>query len=246
MPITPLSDPLPPAPPSGAGAQDHRPPLATLDLSGVQPIAAGAERRVYLHPHEPALLIKIVNPLGRRGAGTRPPLRHWHKRFQREGLYRGHIAELAEYAAACNQAGNQWNLPMARIPGLVQTSQGLGLLVEKISGDDGALAPTVQSIVDERGLDPALAQALDALFNVLADRHVILNDVSARNIVLGQNADGRHGLFLIDGFGSKQAIPLYAISKALNRRRLQRKYAVMKQKLEARSREREALVTPRA
>jgi len=249
MPIAPLSDRRPTVPaaaPAGPGAQDHPPLLATLDLTSAQPIAEGAERRVYLHPHQPALLIKIVKPLRRKGAGKRPPLRHWHKRFQREGLYRSHLAELAEYAAARHHAGHDWNVPMARILGLIQTSEGLGLLVEKISGESGALAPTVQAIVDEHGLEPALAQALDALFDTLADHHIILNDVSARNIVLGRNADGRHGLYLIDGFGSKQAIPLYALSKALNRRRLRRKYAVMKQKLEARSRERAAWVTPGA
>jgi hypothetical protein len=43
-------------------------------------------------------------------------------------------------------------------------------------------------------------------------------------------------LYLIDGFGSKQAIPVFAWSKTLNRRRIQRKYQAMLAKLRARSR----------
>lgn len=60
---------------------------------------------------------------------------------------------------------------------------------------------------------------------------MIFNDVSARNIVVGRNATGQDGLFLVDGFGPKQLLPLYAWSKTLNRRRLLRKYEDMVRKL---------------
>jgi hypothetical protein len=122
--------------------------------------------------------------------------------------------------------------------GLAQTSLGLGLLVEKISDGQGGLAPTVEQLAYDGRLDPALIRQLDFFIDALADNHIILNDVSPRNIVLGQNAEGTTGLFLIDGFGSKQAVPVYAFSKALNRRRLQRKYQKMMFKLDRRVRNR--------
>jgi len=86
--------------------------------------------------------------------------------------------------------------------------------------------------------DSSVIRQLDFFIDALADNHIILNDVSPRNIVLGQNAEGTTGLFLIDGFGSKQAVPVYAFSKALNRRRLQRKYQKMMFKLDRRVRNR--------
>ena len=67
----------------------------------------------------------------------------------------------------------------------------------------------------------------------LIDAHVIFNDVSASNIVLGFNANGREGLYLVDGYGSKQLFPLYSWSKALNGRRILRKYDTMTKKLMA-------------
>lgn len=76
-----------------------------------------------------------------------------------------------------------------------------------------------------------LREQLRAFFLALIEAHVIFNDVSARNIVVGRNATGQDGLFLVDGFGPKQLLPLYAWSKTLNRRRLLRKYEDMVRKL---------------
>ncbi|MNY74869.1 PhoP regulatory network protein YrbL [compost metagenome] len=64
---------------------------------------------------------------------------------------------------------------------------------------------------------------------------MVFNDVSARNIVLGFNASGREGLYLVDGFGSKQLVPVYSWSKALNGRRILRRYDTMAKKLMAAS-----------
>jgi hypothetical protein len=217
-------------------AQQYTPPFALLDLDGLTPIAGGAERRVYQHPYEASLLVKVIDASSRQAYMSLRPLRRLRNRFQREGAYRNHIAELSEYIAAQNVAAGRWSVPMARVLGLTQTSLGLGLLVEKISDGKGGLAPTVEQLVKERGMDAALLRKLDFFFDALADNHIILNDVSARNIVVGENAEGSAGLFLIDGFGSKQAIPIYACSKTLNRRRIQRKYQKMMYKLQLRSR----------
>lgn len=217
---------------------DYPVPFAVLKLDDLVPIAAGGERRVYQHPSEPTLLVKVVDAETRRQYMQTRPFRRWHKRFQREGAYRNHIAEIAEYTAAQNVAAGRWKVPMARVLGLTQTSLGLGLLVEKISDGHGGLAPTVEQIVREQGLDAELARQLDFFFDSLADHHIILNDVSARNIVVGENADGEPGMYLIDGFGSKQAIPVYAVSKTLNRRRIQRKYKALMEKLQANARKR--------
>jgi hypothetical protein len=211
-------------------------PLTALDLTNLRPIAAGNDRLVYQHPHEASLLVKVVDRNEWDVYMRSKALRRWRKRFQREGAYRNHIAELAEYAAAQNAAAGRWKVPMARVLGMVQTSHGLGLLVEKITDGQDGLAPTVEQIVRDKGLDESLARELDYFFDALADHHIILNDVSARNVVVGANADGEKGLYLIDGFGSKQAIPVFAWSKALNRRRIQRKYQAMLTKLRARSR----------
>lgn len=211
--------------------------FGALQLDELVPIASGTERSVYQHPYEPNLLVKVVNRDNFAETMDKHPWRRLTKSlFQREGAYSAYIHELAEYAAAHNAANGRWQIPMARVVGLAETSQGLGVLVEKISDGEGGLAPTVEEIVRRDGhLAPELARELTFFFDSLADHHIILNDISARNIVIGENAQGKSGMYLIDGFGSKQAVPIYALSKALNRRRIQRKAEAMIVRLKARA-----------
>ncbi|WP_459615351.1 YrbL family protein [Bordetella sp. 2513F-2] len=206
-------------------------PFETLDLSGSVRLAAGAERDIYEHPSDPSLLIKIINHARTR---EQPSRRRWHKQFHREDAHRVFLSEITEYVATSVHRWDEGgNMLMARIAGLVLTSRGMGLAVEKIVGDDGtSMAPTLAEVVKRDGFSGALRARLDAFFHDLAEAHVVFNDVGGRNIVVGRNAQGREGMYLIDGYGPKQLLPLYAWSKTLNRRRLDRKYAEMRAKLE--------------
>lgn len=204
-------------------------PFEVLDLGQAAVAAAGSERDVYLHPTDRSLVIKVINRTRIYESGRRVA---WHKRFQREGAHRVFIAETVEYIATTARLGtSRGNMLMARIAGLVLTSQGLGLTVERIVDGQGRLAPTLKQVVAHHGFGPELRLLVHEFFMALIDAHVIFNDVSASNIVLGFNADGKKGLYLVDGVGSKQLLPLYAWSKALNGRRLLRKYREMVDKL---------------
>jgi len=189
---------------------------------------------IYQHPADPHMLVKVMDDQERARRLAKHPIKHWHKRFRRSP-YQGYITELAEYAAS--QAARYapgavlQDVPLARVWGLVQTTAGLGLLTEKITAPDGRLAPTLREVVRRNGLAPSLHADLDAFFLRLAQAHVVINDLGPSNIVVGANANGHTGLWLIDGFGNKQAIPLFALNKAWNRRRILRKYGEMMIKL---------------
>ncbi|MGZ8140496.1 PhoP regulatory network YrbL family protein [Bordetella bronchiseptica] len=205
------------------------PPFVVVDLLGATLLATGSERDVYQHPGNAALLIKIVNRARINEPGRRRP---WHKKFHREDAHRVFITELVEYISTTVQLRQaDGNTLLARIAGLALTSAGLGLVVEKIVDAEGKAAPTLAQVVSTQGFGPQLREQLRAFFLALIEAHVIFNDVSARNIVVGRNATGQDGLFLVDGFGPKQLLPLYAWSKTLNRRRLLRKYEDMVRKL---------------
>lgn len=199
--------------------------LDYIDLAAMTPIAHGNERYIYPHPTDANLLIKVVNSERRSLSQKAHRIKRWYRRFHRESTYRVFITELSEYISTAVQSSlAQASLPLARVVGLVDTSMGLGLLVEKITGEDGKVAPTLAHLMRNEGWDDSWEYHLNRFFRDLADRHVIFNDVGPQNIVFGRNAAGVRGLFLIDGFGSKQAIPVFAWSKRLNSRRLSRKY----------------------
>lgn len=202
--------------------------LAHIDLSTATPVAHGNERHVYPHPTDASLLIKVINTERRSLSQKAHRIKRWYRRFHRESTYRVFITELSEYiSTAARSPASGASLPLARVVGLVDTSMGLGLLVEKIVGSDGQMAPTLRHLIRDQGWNDCWEVQLNRFFSDLAERHVIFNDVGPQNIVFGRNAAGQEGLFLIDGFGSKQAIPVFAWSKRLNRRRLARKYATM-------------------
>ena len=200
--------------------------LDYVDLSAVAPVAHGNERHIYPHPHDSSLLIKVVNTERRSLSQKAHRIKRWYRRFHRESSYRVFITELSEYISTSVQSPfSGTRVPMARIVGLVDTSMGMGLLVEKITGEDGKVAPTLAHLMRSEGWNDAWEYHLNRFFLDLADHHVIFNDVGPQNIVFGRNAAGVKGLYLIDGFGSKQAIPVFAWSKRLNQRRLTRKYS---------------------
>lgn len=208
-------------------------PFEVLDLRPLAVVAAGSERDVYLHPTDNSLLIKTINRV--RSSQVRRK-RHWYKRFKREDAHRVIIAETAEYiTTSARQGAIKGNSLMARISGLMLTSQGLGLVVERIVDAHGNLAPTLREVVAQQGFDSTLRHRVRAFIAALIDAHVIFNDVSASNIVVGFNSSGREGLYLVDGYGSKQLFPVYSWSKALNGRRIRRRYHMMEKKLMAAS-----------
>lgn len=208
-----------------------------LNLDDETPVAVGGDRHIFQHPHAPALLVKVMDMQARAVYLETRPFKRWYKQFQRESAYRVYLNEITEYVTTTTRPSGVWQVPMARILGLAQTTLGLGLLVEKITDEAGNIAPTVADLARQGKMDEALSARLDEFVEDLADAHVVLHDLSPSNIACGLNADGKSGLFLIDGFGVLPLVPLYAWSKRLNRKRIQRKYAEMRAAMARRARE---------
>lgn len=196
-----------------------------LDLNAATPLACGHDRQIHQHPNMPSLLVKVMDMCARAAYLEARPFKRWYKQYQRESAYRVYLTEISEYVTATTRPSGVWQVPMARILGVAQTSLGLGLVVEKIHDADGNIAPTVANLARQGKLDDALRAQLDEFFEDLAAAHVVLHDIYASNIAYGLNADGKQGLYLIDGFGGLPLIPLYAWSKRVNRWRIRRKYA---------------------
>jgi len=217
--------------------------FSSLDISTQQALTAGSERLIYQHPADPHLLIKVIDWQEFDRRRNAHPIKQWYRRFRRSP-YRDYLSELTEYISSQAPGAAAHDTPLARLVGVVQTTAGLGLLTEKITAADGGLAPTLLDIVRSQGLSPALRADLDMFFHRLADSHIVVNDLGASNIVVGRNANGFAGLWLVDGFGSKQAIPVFALNKHWNRQRIMRKYGEMMVKLEHIDRERGPAVSP--
>ena len=215
-----------------ASSDSYATVFGPLDLAGARVLAKGADRYIFQHPNEPSLLVKVIDMDAYAAYLERKPFKRFYKQFQRESAYRVYLNELSEYVTTTTMPSGVWNVPMARVVGLAQTTLGLGQLVEKITDENGDLAPTLAQVIARDGISLALSAQLDAFFDDLIDAHIVISDLSAKNIALGRNADGKPGMYLIDGFGVLPLIPLYAWSKQLNKRRMRRKYKLWRARLQ--------------
>lgn len=207
-------------------AQAGQPPpagrLTALSLAAHTPVAQGYMRRVYAHPHRDDALVKVIRA-DTQHARTQGA-RNWLKRRGRTRHHAVFLREIREYLALRARAPGI--APISHIFGFVQTDAGLGLVVERLHGEDGALAPTLVELYGRHGDAPWLREGIDALFDALRDHHVVVSDVNPGNVVYGCGSDGVPRFALVDGFGDKNVIPLCSLSRRYNAyvlHRLQRK-----------------------
>src|SRR5438093_1306416 len=144
-----------------------------IELSSCTPLAVGQLRKIYQHPADPDLLIKVVRPeaIAARWGGAK----RWYKRVPRALHYTGYVRELKEYIAIQARTPES-NPPIARMVGIVPTDMGLGLVSEKVRDDAGAPGPTLAAMYEQhRGYTPLMEQALT----------VFMRELQACNVIVG-------------------------------------------------------------
>lgn len=200
-----------------------------IELGTCTPIAIGQLRKIYQHPGEPDLLIKVVRPeaIAARWGGAR----RWYKRIPRALHYTGYVRELKEYIAIQARTPNG-NPPIARMVGIVDTDVGLGLVSEKVRDDSGAAGPTLAKLYERhRGFAPWMDDALAVFLRGLQDCNVIVGDLHAWNLVYGSDSRGGPRLVLVDGFGEKNIVPRNSSSRFLNQYNNRRLFRRMRKQL---------------
>lgn len=198
--------------------------LDAIDTKACRWLARGQLRDIYQHPDMDDALIKVIRP---DRVDARGHVIGWSRRKffteRRFGIYLTFQREFREaFKAARRFYGRpDFALPFARPLGVALTERGLGLIVEKLTAPDGALAPSVKQLLKEGGFLPRHRAALDRFFQIAADHHVVFGDLNAGNLVFVEDDAG--GRFLaIDGIGEKTLIPIHELSHFLNARKLRR------------------------
>lgn len=194
-----------------------------IDLADCVLLKSGRTRNVHEHPDLPGVLIKTLNPevVDRTGHFK---AYEWWKKGRPHGAYFSFRREIDEFIVLCRrQYGRDLsNLPFARICGLVVTSAGLGLAVERISAADGSLAPTMLDLVKRQEFNEPHMRAMERFLMRCSALHVVFGDLTVNNIVYTETRDPQGEFVAVDGFGEKSAIPLHRWSRLLNDRKIER------------------------
>nr|WP_293291955.1 YrbL family protein [Oricola sp.] len=198
--------------------------IAYLDLAGHRPVARGGMRNVYEVPEFPDMLIKTIRRDRADASGSFPEYGRI-KNMRAFGAYHVFQRECFEYLrqARLRYSEQQFSLPAAHFFGFVQTSEGLGAVVEKVAGPNGDLAPTLRALLAEQAFKPAHEAALRDFVETCKRSHLVFGDVSAKNIAYTELRSGRPEWVCIDGHGEKSVIPIHRWSKKLNAIRIDRK-----------------------
>jgi len=116
-------------------------------------------------------------------------------------------------------------VPVLQTPaGVVETDMGLGVMVEKLAGQDGGLAPSLSELVERHGLTPHTRSKLRQFLAELLHYGVVIGKLHGFNLVLAVREGQEERFVMIDGYGEKSFVPIHAwwprINAAHTRRRV--------------------------
>ena len=189
-----------------------------IDLTNISPLRSSRNYQIYQHPTQKDALLKV--------RVDEPVRDHLIPRYaeRRYGNLRQWNREANEYLAALHR-GCPEIARLARFMGYAPTSLGPAIVVEKLTGPDGGLAPTVHREYVDTKNDPEarkqLGRDLMELLDDLERGRIVVGDMGFENVVRAQERGGK--LTVIDGLGERVLIPLTLISDTAFRKSIARR-----------------------
>lgn len=181
-------------------------------------IGRGTMKNVYQHPRDPHKVIKTIRPelvASDGGFANKGPIR----RAMFQGVYRQFRRHILQYLQLCKSAHGtgRFSFPIETPLGLVGTSEGLGLITEKITGPDGDCW-TLSRLATGPGLERKHHEALARFFDDCVRLHVVFGEVNYGGLMYTESRSDRPEFVLVDGIGEKLLIPVRAMSPTISAR----------------------------
>ncbi len=195
-----------------------------IKLSDRLPFAEGSTRKCFVHPHDNGKVIKIVKP-GRCGEAKRR-YAPWYKRFLAPEFFDDNAHDLQghQYFASLNNERIWDHIPCGY--GSVETDLGSGVVGELLRSYNGEIALNFADYIREKG---ELSQVdRDALleFDKFMRKHAPVSiSILPFNFVMRFLSPNSYRLYLVEGFGPREWIPLAKWSRFIARRKVARKMA---------------------
>lgn len=207
-------------------------PSYIIDLSKHKPLANGGFRAVFEVPEYPDCLVKVIrrNRLDEQGNFSR---NNFIKKLRRHGPYRMFLLEVSEYFRLHHSeaARAHKTMPVAHIRGLCETTNGIGLVVEKIMDENGDAAPTMRQLIKAKAVTGAHIEAFDRFQAQCEAFNVVISDTSPKNYLFTRCRPGGPQWVCVDGYGEKVLIPVHSLLPRLNAFRNRDKFARLRERL---------------
>lgn len=189
--------------------------MKKLVLAPLHPFAQGMNRRVYVHPDNAELLIKVLRP--DRAQWFRKQHFAWYQKRRRYLGYSSVLQELREQLAV--HAHEERASPhLQNIVGLADTDFGLGLVVEALKDAQGGYAPSLSRLLKEDRFDASARRDLDTFFAWLLQSPLVVTDLTWSNLLYAHDDNDGRRFVLVDGYGESVALPVRTLFDFFNRR----------------------------
>ena len=159
-------------------------------------LAEGKHRKVYIHPDNPDLCIKISKDQPRnRSRATKRELTYLNTYKERVTCF-------------------------SFFHGVVESNLGQGYIFDLIRNEDGNISRQLSELTGLAGLE----KKLTSLYQLFLNNGIIVGDLNAGSIVAREKKDGDYDLIIIDGTGNSDFIKICDYSKYFLRKKLIRKF----------------------
>lgn len=193
-----------------------------LQLSLREPFAKGGNRLCFVHPDHADRCIKVRRPdftleeLRRKKGGFKRllPLRHFDDNREEYEV----ITDLH------SRHGDAVFDVISRCYGFEPTDLGDGLVLELVRDANGEISRNLKAQIWRQGWTEDCEAALKVFARRWLELGIPSRNLLLHNILAQKDPDGRvYRLVVIDGLGSPNIIPFYAMPAAARRRKVQRK-----------------------
>lgn len=185
--------------------------MINIDKHGI--VGRGNHREVYRHPEQQNLCIKIIVD------GS-----HDSREVQCEKTYYKHLAK----------RGISWDM-VPKYYGDITTNLGIGSVFDLISDHDGAVSKTLEYYITSNEITEAnydgLSNSLYLLKDYLLKQRIITKILAPRNIVYQKKKYGIYRLFVIDGIGNRDFIPICNYINLLAKKKIYRRWKRFEQNI---------------
>lgn len=114
--------------------------------------------------------------------------------------------------------------------GICKTNLGIGLVVEYMINTDNTKMPTIKEYINKNGINNDLLEAIKKLWTVMLNNNVQIRAPHSENFLV-RNDSSSLKIYMIDGFGSPNLIPLLDYVPSLGRKKILKKFDLFMQSL---------------
>lgn len=191
-------------------------------LSDKDLLTEGGRRKIYINPENNNQLIKIVK---RDGLDRKRKDLSFFKQFRSDDELSENTEDFNAYKVYNRKSEDIFKF-IPKLYGYVETSIGKGLATEFIKNYDGTATISLEDYLKKFGYTHKLNLALKLLYKQLMKYCVITRELKDFNLVVKKVSENSIRIYVIDGFGNQEFIPISNYISFLARRKIKKHFNI--------------------